>query len=125
MLTDKKLKTFVSTTRPDKAKGFYGNILGLKLLSEDGYAMEFDANGTRLRVTVVETLDPQPFTVLGWDVDELPSLIISLTEKGVRFERYNSLIQDKLGIWTSPSGAKVVWFKDDDGNLLSLTEHPA
>ena len=123
MLTDKKLKAFVSTTQPDKAKRFYGNILGLKPLSEDGYALEFDANGTALRVTVVATLDPQPFTVLGWDVDELSSLVISLTEKGVSFERYNSLKQDKLGIWTSPSGAKVVWFKDDDGNLLSLTEH--
>jgi catechol 2,3-dioxygenase-like lactoylglutathione lyase family enzyme len=123
MLSDKKIKAFVPTVRPDKAKEFYMNTLGLKLLAEDNYALEFDANGTSLRVTVVQALNPHPFTVLGWDVDELPSLILSLNGKGVKFERYDFLKQDELGMWTSPSGAKVAWFKDSDGNLLSLTEH--
>jgi catechol 2,3-dioxygenase-like lactoylglutathione lyase family enzyme len=123
MLSDKKLKAFIPTTQPEKAKQFYQIILGLKLLSEDNYAMEFDANGTSLRVTRVETLNPHPFTVLGWDVEDIDSLIVLLKEKGVKFESYAFLKQDKLDIWTSPSGAKVAWFKDPDNNLLSLTQH--
>jgi len=122
MLSDKKLKAFIPTINPQKAKRFYMDILGLTLLSEDNYALEFNANGTLLRITTVEKLNPQPFTVLGWDVDNIVFLIQSLVSKGVVFERYNFFEQDELGIWTSPSGAKVVWFKDTDGNLLSLTE---
>jgi hypothetical protein len=122
MLSDKKLKAFIPTINPVKAKKFYMDILGLTLLSEDNYALEFNANGTLLRITTVEKLNPQPFTVLGWDVDNIVFLIESLVSKGVIFERYNFFEQDNLGIWTSPSGAKVAWFKDTDGNLLSLTE---
>jgi len=98
------------------------NILGLTLLSEDNYAMEFNANGTLLRITTVPELEPHPFTVLGWSVDNITFLIESLISKGVVFERYGFLKHNKLGIWVAPSGAKVAWFKDPDGNLLSLTE---
>jgi len=122
MLSDKKLKAFIPTINPEKAKKFYMDILGLTLVSEDNYALEFNANGTLLRITTVEKLNPHPFTVLGWNVDNIAFLIESLVSKGVVFERYNFFEQDKLGIWTSPSGAKVAWFKDQDGNLLSLTE---
>jgi catechol 2,3-dioxygenase-like lactoylglutathione lyase family enzyme len=122
MLSDKKLKAFIPTINPSKAKEFYMNALGLKLLSEDNYALEFDANGTLLRITIVPELKPHPFTVLGWDVDNIIYMIESLVSKGVVFERYNFLKQDKLGVWVAPSGAKVAWFKDPDGNLLSLTE---
>ena len=123
MLSAKKLKAFLPTSHPDKAKNFYGNILGLKLLSEDNYALEFDVNGTSLRITVVEAFAPHAFTVLGWDVDDIRSMIRRLVEKGVIFERYNFLKQDDLGVWTSPAGAEVAWFKDPDNNLLSLTEY--
>lgn len=122
MLSDKKLKAFVSTINPVNAKKFYMEILGLKLLSEDNYALEFDSNGTLLRITTVEKLTLQPFTVLGWDVDNITDLIKSLSGKGVVFERYEFMEQDNLGIWTAPGGTKVAWFKDPDGNLLSLSE---
>lgn len=122
MLADKKLKAFVPTTKPDKAKSFYKDILGLELLSEDNYALEFNANGTLLRVIIVQELKPHPFTVLGWNVDNISSTIKSLNSKNVFCEKYDFLKQDDLGIWTSPSGAKVAWFKDSDGNVLSLTE---
>ena len=114
---------FLPTSGSDKAKTFYQGLLGLKLLSEDNYALEFEVNGTLLRITVVETFTPHSFTVLGWDVDDIRSMIVSLTEKGVTFERYGFLRQDDLGIWTSPGGTEVAWFKDPDGNLLSLSEH--
>ena len=122
MLSNKKLKAFIPTIQPDKAKRFYRDTLGLKLLSEDQFALEFDAHGTPLRITIVEKFTPHPFTVLGWDVDDIASMIKSLNKKGVQFERYSFFEQDPLGIWIAPSGAKVAWFKDPDGNLLSLTE---
>ena len=122
MLADQKLKAFVPTVFLNKAKTFYRDILGLKLLSEDNYALEFDANGTLLRVTIVPSLKPHPFTVLGWNVDDIYSTIKALNKKGVQFERYDFFEQDDLGVWISPGGSKVAWFKDPDGNLLSLTE---
>lgn len=122
MLSDKKLKAFIPTVMPDKAKLFYQDILGLKLLSEDNYALEFEANGILLRITIVNELKPHPFTVLGWDVDNISATIKSLNEKGVVCEKYDFLEQDNLGVWTSPGGTKVAWFKDPDGNVLSLSE---
>ena len=123
MLSTNRLKAFLPTSSSDKAKTFYQGVLGLKLLSEDNYALEFEANGTLLRITVVEKFMPHSFTVLGWDVDDIRSMILRLTEKGVSFERYGFLRQDDLGVWTSPGGTEVAWFKDPDGNLLSLSEH--
>jgi catechol 2,3-dioxygenase-like lactoylglutathione lyase family enzyme len=122
MLSDKKLKAFIPTINPANARKFYAEILGLKLLSEDNFALEFDANGTLLRITTVEKLVPHPFTVLGWDVENISDLIKSMVKKGVVFERYDFIRQDNLGIWTAPGGTRVAWFKDPDGNLLSLSE---
>ena len=122
MLSTKKLKAFLPTSGSEKAKSFYQGVLGLKLLSEDSYALEFEVNGTLLRITVVESFTPHSFTVLGWDVDDIRSMILKLTEKGVTFERYGFLRQDDLGVWTSPGGTEVAWFKDPDGNTLSLSQ---
>ncbi len=122
MLADQELKAFVPTMQSDKAKAFYTEILGLKLLSEDKYALEFDANGTLLRVIIVQELKPQVFTVLGWNVENISDVIQSLNKKGVVCEKYAFLEQDELGVWTAPGGSKIAWFKDPDGNVLSLTE---
>jgi catechol 2,3-dioxygenase-like lactoylglutathione lyase family enzyme len=122
MLADKELKAFIPTLKPDKSKSFYKDILGLQLLSEDNYGFEFNANGTRLRVIIVEELKPQSFTVLGWNVSDIASTIKSLNKKGIVCEKYDFLDQDNLGIWISPGDSKVAWFKDPDGNVLSLTE---
>ena len=122
MLANQKLKAFVPTVNPQKAKLFYKDILGLKLLSEDNYALEFEVNGTLLRITTVEKFKPHPFTVLGWDVKDIISTIKSLNKKGVKFEKYDFMEQSSFGIWTSPGGSKVAWFKDPDGNILSLSE---
>ena len=122
MLTYKKLKAFVPTVKPNEAKSFYKDILGLKLLSEDNFALEFDANGTLLRITIVQDFKPNPFTILGWNVDDIVAVIKQLNDKNIFCERYDFFEQDNLGIWTSPNGSKVAWFKDPDGNVLSLTE---
>ncbi len=122
MLGDKKLKAFVPTVKPEKARFFYRDILGLNLMSEDDYALQFDANGIELRVTTVPELTPHGFTVLGWNVPDIKSVVKFLNAKGIVFEKYNFLDQDDLCIWTTPGGSKVAWFKDPDGNILSLTE---
>jgi catechol 2,3-dioxygenase-like lactoylglutathione lyase family enzyme len=113
---------FVATTGPARARAFYEDVLGLAFVADEGFALVFEVAGTMLRVTRVEALEPQPFTVLGWRVDNAAAAVRALVERGVGFERYPGLEQDELAIWTSPGGARVAWFKDPDGNTLSLTE---
>lgn len=120
-----KLVAFVSTTDTRRARAFYGTdlaILGLRLVSDDDFALVFDANGTVLRISKVETLAPAPFTVLGWEVADLAKTTARLRESGVTFERYAEMDQDEHGIWLAPGGGRVAWFKDPDDNLLSITE---
>jgi catechol 2,3-dioxygenase-like lactoylglutathione lyase family enzyme len=122
MLANETLKSFVPTVKPQDAKIFYRDVLGLRLLSEDNYALEFDANGVLLRIITVPELKPHPFTALGWNVKDIEATIHGLNDKGVFCEKYDFMQQDDLGIWISPGGSKVAWFKDPDSNVLSLTE---
>ena len=116
---------FVSIVDVARAKNFYQNTLGLRLISEEPpFALVFDANGIMLRLGMAKELPPAHGTVLGWQVPEIATTVRSLEQAGVRFERFAGTDQDALGIWTSPTGAKVAWFKDPDGNILSLSELP-
>ena len=119
-----KVIGFVATQHPAPARKFYEETLGLALISEDPFAIVFDASGTMLRVQKVRELVPAQHTVLVWEARDIRAEIEGLTKRGVRFERFDGLSQDELGVWTSPSGAKVAWFKDPDGNTLSLTQFP-
>jgi|SRR6266567_6501661 len=121
-MTNSKIICFVATQQPASARTFYETTLGLKFVSDDPFAMVFDADGTMLRVQKVQELHPAKHTVLGWEVPDISARMQELTGKGVQFERYPGLTQDELGAWTTPSGAKVAWFKDPDGNTLSLTQ---
>ena len=112
----------VATTDPARARVFYEETLGLRFVADEDFALVFDCAGIPLRIARVESFTPQPFTVLGWQVDDIVSTVEMLSSRGVRFERYPGLEQDLLGVWTSPSGARVAWFKDPDGNTLSLTQ---
>ncbi len=122
MLNHSKLVAFVPTTDFPKARSFYESILGLEVVSEDNFALVLDANGTMLRVTKVQDFKPQPFTILGWTVADIESDVTGLAKRGVHFEQYGMPGQDQRGIWNSPSGARIAWFKDPDGNVLSLTQ---
>jgi hypothetical protein len=82
----------------------------------------FNANGTLLRATLVENLTPAPFATLGWSVAAIEDVVRHLGEQGVAFEWFPGVEQDELGIWTTPGGDRVAWFKDPDGNVLSLTQ---
>ncbi len=122
MLSKPKLKAFIPTTKPEEAKTFYRDIVGLTFLSGDKYGMEFNSNGMLLRINTVPEYTPHLFTILGWNVEDISANIRSLNEKGIQFEKYPFLEQDELGIWSAPGGTKVAWFKDPNGNILSLTE---
>ena len=122
MLTSRPIVAFVATTDRKRAKAFYVKTLGLRLVSEDGFALAFDAGGTMLRVAIVKSLQPAGYTVLGWIVRDIAKAVRDLVKRGVTFRRYEGMPQDDLGIWSSPSGARVAWFNDPEGNTLSLTE---
>ncbi len=124
MLADEKIIGFVPITDPARAKAFYAEKLGLRFVSEDAFAVVFDANGNMLRLTRVQEVKPQPFTVLGWQVSDIVATVKQLQSAGVQFERYGSFLQqDELGIWDAPGGNRVAWFKDPDGNTLSVSQH--
>lgn len=122
MLGKQTLVAFAATTDAARARAFYEKTLGLALVSDDPYALVFDANGTTIRLQKVEGFAPQPFTALGWTVDDINAVVMALQRKDVSCERFPGMDQDAHGVWASPSGARVAWFKDPDGNVLSLTE---
>jgi len=124
MLDTSKLTAFVGVGDADRAKAFYRDTLGLTLVSEElPFALVFDAAGTMLRVTLVRQVAAAPYTVLGWRVAGIAETVTSLRQRGVTFERFPGLDQDQLGIWTAPGGTQVAWFKDPDGNMLSISQH--
>ena len=124
MLGDADLIAFLRTTDVARARSFYEGTLGLSVIEEDPYALALDAHGTMLRVTAVPELKPASYTVCGWRVDDIGGAIRELGGRGVGFARYDGMDQDELGVWTTPGGDKVAWFRDPDGNVLSLTEMP-
>ena len=103
---------FVATRDPNRAKKFYRDTLGLRLVSEDEFVLVFDASGTMLRVTRVQELATAKYTVLGWQVPDIVQTARDLQKAHVTLERYPGMQQDELGMWNSPSGARVAWFKD-------------
>ena len=122
MLNQSDVIAFIATADAARAKSFYRDTLGLALVDDGPFALEFDANGTSLRIAKVEALSPAPYTVLGWRVSNIHKQVDTLRANGVHFEDFEGMPQDDRGVWQSPGGAKVAWFKDPDGNTLSLTE---
>ncbi len=124
MLGNCEVMAFVGTTQPERAKAFYGGVLGLKLVEDAWWAIVYEAGGIHLHIEKArEKFTPVPFTALGWKLPDINTIVGQLVKKGVSFERVPELQQDDAGIWTTPDGSgKVCWFKDPDGNLLSLTQ---
>ena len=123
MLSDSPLITFIPSKDPTRARAFYQDTLGLRFISEDDFAVVMDAAGTMLRIVRVGDFTPFPFTILGWQVEDINRTVSAMTAKGIAFSRYPFLQQDDAGVWTAPGGAKVAWFLDPDGNTLSISQH--
>lgn len=122
MLSSCDLIAFVAATDLARSRKFYEQTLGLKVVSESSFACVFDANGMMLRVTQAHEVVSAPYTVLGWSVADIRASVRELGNRGVAFTRFDGMTQDDLGVWTSPGGDNVAWFKDPDGNTLSLTQ---
>ena len=116
---------FIPTRDADVSRRFYEGVLGLRFVSDDTFAVVLDAEGTMIRLVRVGEFSPQPFTVLGWEVASIDETVDSLTAAGVTLERYGFPGQGEDGIWHAPGGAQVSWFKDPDGNVLSVSQHPS
>lgn len=124
MLGSISIVAFVPTKDREKARAFYEGVLGLPFVKDDGFATVMDANGIMVRVgTVPADFKPAQFTILGWQVADIEKMAAALQSKGVQFERFGFFKQDELGIWTAPNGDRVAWFKDPDGNVLSISQH--
>jgi catechol 2,3-dioxygenase-like lactoylglutathione lyase family enzyme len=122
MLESARAMAFVPATDLGRARGFYEGILGLKVLDVSGFACVFGVGGATLRVALVGELSPQPFTVFGWEVAAIGETMAALAERGVEFLRFEGMDQDPAGVWTTPGGDRIAWFRDPDGNVLSLTQ---
>ncbi len=120
-----RVVTFLITTNADAAIGFYRDTLGLKFIRDDGFALVFETDGVMLRIARVPEFTPAQHTVLGWESENIAATVDELAAKGVAFNRYPNMGQDERGICTFPNGDKVAWFKDPDGNVLSISQHSA
>lgn len=124
MLTQNDPISFLATRDAVASRSFYEQVLGLQLVADEPFALVFNLNGHMLRIARSNELVPARHTVLGWHVDDIEAKVKDLQGRGVTFTRFEGLPQDGLGIWQSPSGARIAWFRDPDGNNLSLTEFP-
>ena len=115
---------FAATTNSKRARRFYEQTLGLEFVADDPFALVFRVGGLHLRIQKVERKPDIPYTVLGWAVKDIRASARQLSKAGVEFLRFDGLDQDADGVWRSPAGASVAWFRDPDGNTLSLTEYP-
>ena len=122
MLSDSKLQTIVLTSRPDEAEAFYREALGLTLKDRSDGALVFDVNGADLRVSPVPTTAPTEHTVLGFAVEDVDQTIAELAGRGIEFERFEHFTHEPNGALTTPDGARVAWFRDPDGNLMSVVQ---
>lgn len=116
------LEVFVATTDPARARSFYEGALGLPLLEDNGYALLFAGSNATIRVTHVPELDPADHTVLGWVVDDIGRTVDALVARGVTLADFPGMDQDDRLVWTAPGGTRVAWFRDPDGNTLSISQ---
>jgi len=123
MLASGKMVGFVITNDYDKARAFYEGKLGFEFVSLDQYALVMSVGGHKIRISKLENFKPRQGTILGWEVKDISKTVAWLDERGVAVEKYPFVQDKKTGIWTTPNGDKVAWFKDPDGNILSVGQH--
>jgi catechol 2,3-dioxygenase-like lactoylglutathione lyase family enzyme len=124
MLASGKMVGFVPTADYDKARAFYEGKLGFEFVSLDQYAMVMSVGGHKIRISKAPNFVPRQATILGWEVEDVRSVALWLRERGVELEKFPFAQDRELGIWTTPTGDKIAWFKDPDGNILSIGQHP-
>jgi catechol 2,3-dioxygenase-like lactoylglutathione lyase family enzyme len=123
MLDSGKMVGFVPTKDYDKARAFYEGKLGFEFVSLDQFALVMSVGGHKIRIAKVPNFTPLQGTILGWEVKDIEAVVTWLSGRGVTTEKYPFVEDRELGIWAAPGGDKVAWFKDPDGNILSVGQH--
>jgi catechol 2,3-dioxygenase-like lactoylglutathione lyase family enzyme len=123
MLASGRLIGFVPTKDSKRARDFYEGKLGFQFVSDDQFALVMQAGENMIRIAKAKDFTPAQYTAMGWEVTDVEAMVKWLNGRGVKFEKYSFVEDRELGIWTTPNGDKVAWFKDPDGNVLSLSQH--
>ncbi|MCI3135229.1 VOC family protein [Phenylobacterium aquaticum] len=123
MLAHARLQTLVWTADTARAGAFYSDVLGLPLKGQSFGALVYEVGGGELRVSPVPSTEPSAHTVVGFAVDDLEPVVAGLERAGVVPERFPNFAHDPRGVWTAPDGTKIIWFRDPDGNLLSVVRY--
>lgn len=123
MLASMNMMGFILTKDYDKSRAFYESNLGFEFVSVDKFALVMKAGKSMIRIVKLPTFSPLQSTVLGWEVDDIETMVEWLAKRGVVFEKYPFVQDQETGIWVTPNGDKVAWFKDPDGNILSISQH--
>jgi|SRR5215472_14818088 len=121
MLANETMVAFLATSKPEAARAFYEGVLGLTFVMDEEHLLVFDGASARVMLQKTDKVTPPHGTALGWNVGDLAGTMRALAARGVAFERYETMQQDELGVWSPAPGHGVAWFKDPDGNLLSLS----
>ena len=110
-----------------RARQFYEGVLGLVPGTDTGDNVGYPCGGdTQINVYLSPNAGTAAFTIAGFDVDDVEAVVDQLTAQGVTFERYDEppIVTDAKGIAHFEGDAKVAYFKDPDGNILSLAQAP-
>jgi len=109
----------------DAARKFYEDTLGLQVSEEHGLLTLHIAGDRDILVYPKPDHTPASYTILNFPVDDIDGAVDELTQRGVRFERYDGFNQDDKGIARDDDGPPIAWFTDPAGNVLAVLEEPA
>ncbi len=127
-LSEYKVAAGVAVSNMDRAREFYEGKLGLLVGIDSGDNLQYQCGeGSVMHVYLSpDHAGKSTATLVGWGVDDVERVVNELTEMSVAFERYDEgpIITDERGIATFEGGAKVAYFRDPDGNTLSIAQAP-
>jgi catechol 2,3-dioxygenase-like lactoylglutathione lyase family enzyme len=123
MLGDQNAIVTIAVRNLDVAKKFYGNALGLKLVSDEMETASYKTGNTTLLVYKSDYAGSNKATSATWFVNDVEDLVKTLKAKGVVFEHYDLPGLTRNGDIHSAGKSKLAWFKDPDGNIHHLNQH--
>jgi catechol 2,3-dioxygenase-like lactoylglutathione lyase family enzyme len=122
MLGHSRLQTIILTSRIVEAERFYSEVLGLTLRRHSNGHLIFDVGGSDLMLGRVPSTQPSEHTVLGFAVDDLDAVIEQLSSRGLSWARFDGFPHDDRAVVVTPDGDRVIWFRDPDGNIISIVQ---